>query len=144
MTHHPSIKCWLFKLHSVLHCSHSALCCMLIDVLAFLFGALLLLEDHINLILVWDHILVRPPFLTRHIIGWIFFLFQWTCFTCYSRKPYQCSTNWAQTSWCQIVEWDLNCTLVRLGNDLSLLQLTPKLVPCPYQIWSVSIWNLYS
>ena len=46
---------------------------MLIDVLAFLFGALLLLEDHIKLILVWDHILVRPPFLTRHIIGRIFF-----------------------------------------------------------------------
>jgi len=81
----------------IVHAVH-ALCCMLIDVLAFLFGALLLLEDHINLILVWDHILVRPPFLTRHIIGWIFFLFQWTCFTCYSRKPYQCSTNWAQTS----------------------------------------------
>jgi hypothetical protein len=48
---------------------------MLIDVLAFLFGALLLLEDHIKLILVWDHILVRPPFLTRHIIGWFFFFF---------------------------------------------------------------------
>ena len=46
---------------------------MLIDVLAFLFGALLLLEDHIKLILVWDHILVGRPFLTRHIIGRIFF-----------------------------------------------------------------------
>ena len=53
---------------------------MLIDVLAFLFGALLLLEDHINLILVWDHILVRPPFLTRHIIGWIFFSFSMDLF----------------------------------------------------------------
>ena len=81
----------------IVHAVH-ALCCMLIDVLAFLFGALLLLEDHIKLILVWDHKMVRPPFFTRHIIGWIFFLFQWTCFTCYSRKPYQCSTNWAQTS----------------------------------------------
>ena len=56
----------------IVHAVH-ALCCMLIDVLAFLFGALLLLEDHIKLILVWDHILVGRPFLTRHIIGRIFF-----------------------------------------------------------------------
>lgn len=53
---------------------------MLIDVLAFLFGALLLLEDHIKLILVWDHKMVRPPFLTRHIIGWIFFSFSMDLF----------------------------------------------------------------
>ena len=53
---------------------------MLIDVLAFLFGALLLLEDHIKLILVWDHILVGRPFLTRHIIGRIFFPFSMDLF----------------------------------------------------------------